>query len=110
MVDTKTIVLTDVFRNSDYNHTFQHLDGTTPINITDYDFEFHARAPGSSTNAVDKVMSNLTAASGLFALTLDPSDTALLTGPMYVYQITGTTDTGEEYVFVEGEFEVKTTY
>jgi hypothetical protein len=110
MVDTVQIDLDDFFEDKDYNKTYQLTDGGTPVDITSYAFRFRARLPESNANAVDKLMSITTAASGLFSVALDSSDTNLSTGRTYAYQIQGTTAAGEQYVYVTGEFEVKKTY
>jgi hypothetical protein len=110
MVDTVQIDLDDFFEDRDYNKTFQLTDAGTPVNITSYAFKFLARLPESGTNAVSKLMSITTAASGLFSVALDTSDTNLSTGRVYAYQVQGTTAAGEQYVYVTGEFEVKKTY
>lgn len=110
MVDTVTIDLEDVFKNRDYNKTFQLKDGSTPIDITNYWFRFLARLPESGTNAVDKLCVTATAASGLFSVMLDTSDTNLSENRVYAYQIQGTTDAGEKYVYVTGEFLLNKTY
>jgi len=111
MVDTQTVNLSDFFVGQDYNRTYQLLDGTTPVDITGYTWEFLVRAPGGTSNLITKAMSITTAASGLFAVNMDPTDTDDISeNRTYVYQVQGTTSIGEENVYVEGEFEAKTTY
>lgn len=108
---TDTIVLNDFYEDQDYNKTFQLNDSAgTPINITGYSFAFKARLPEAGTNAISKAMTLTTPASGLFSLALDSSDTNLLSGRVYSYQIQGSTGAGEKGVYVVGEFEVKKTF